>query len=357
VSSWAEALHDYMGWNRSEAKLRVLITGGAGFIGSHLADLHLARGDNVYVVDDLSTGTNANLDHHAGNPNFKLAEADVTEWSELSDALEWADQVYHLAARVGVQRVIADPLRTLDVNIGSTRRVLETAANAKWRPQVLIASSSEVYGFTGAESLKEDGDLVFHSHDQNRWSYALAKLADEFYASAFANQTGLPVTCARLFNTIGPRQSGAYGMVIPRFVEQAVAGVAITVFGDGHQTRSFCDVRDTARALSALAGASVAPGTIVNVGNDHEMRITDVAHMVKTLAHSTSPIEFTSYEAAYGQDFTDIRRRKPDLAKLRELTGFEPAWTLERSITDLIAQEQKRLGIDAEWQQENKQAG
>lgn len=249
MSSWADVARQYMGWDRREPKQRVLITGGAGFIGSHLADLHLARGDSVYIVDDLSTGCRENISQHAENPNLKFAEADVAEWADLHEALTWADRAYHLAAVVGVKRVLANPLRALDVNLDGTRRLLEVASTAKWRPRVLIASSSEIYGFNAENTFGEDSDLVFHAHDYGRWSYAAAKLADEYYAMAFHDQRHLDVTAVRIFNTIGPRQRGAYGMVIPNFVHQAVAAKPLVVCGDGTQTRSFCDVRDLVRAL------------------------------------------------------------------------------------------------------------
>ena len=233
--------------------MHVLITGGAGFIGSHLVDLHLARGDQVHVVDDLSTGVRANIVAHDTNPNFRFDQADVLTWDRLGHVVGWADRIYHLAAVVGVYRVIAEPTKVLATNIAGCERLLRAAQEGGWKPQVVLASSSEVYGHNDEEVLHEDQDLVVSSRAGTRWGYSVSKIADEALGLSYAQRFGIPAVIGRFFNTIGPRQIGRYGMVVPRFVAQAVANEPITVFGGGEQTRSFCDVRDTVVALDALA--------------------------------------------------------------------------------------------------------
>lgn len=348
MQNFSDAARPQIGNIKLQSNRRILITGGAGFIGSHLVDLHLARGDSVYVVDDLSTGCIDNLAEHFDCPQFQLSTSNILDWDDLSGATEWADQVYHLAAVVGVKRVLDDPIRTLDTNLVGTRRILEAASQAQWTPRVLIASSSEVYGFNRHASFKEDGELVFHSTDLNRWSYALAKLGDEFYARAFYDQRNIPITTVRIFNTVGPRQMGAYGMVVPNFIRQAVTEEPITVFGDGAQTRSFCDVRDCVRALEAVASCDETLGARINVGSDNEISILNLAELIKAKAESTSPIEFQSYDNAYGAGFTDITHRVPDLTFLNEITTFETGWTLERTVLDLIASERRKQNIHNE---------
>jgi UDP-glucose 4-epimerase len=316
--------------------VHVLITGGAGFIGSHLVEHHLARGDKVHVVDDLSTGSLDNLGPFLDEPNFKFDEADLLTWPQLERAAGWADRVYQLAAVVGVYRVLAEPTKVLAVNVAGTERVLRAVHASGWKPQVVIASSSEVYGHTDESILREDQDLVVSPRVGTRWNYSVSKIADEALGLSYARRFGIPVMVARFFNTTGPRQSGRYGMVLPRFIEQAVRGEPITVFGSGDQTRSFCDVRDTVVALDALAGQANSDGLVVNVGNDREISMNALAELVRERAGSQSPIEHQPYRQAYGEDFEDIRRRRPALERLRELTGFEHAYTLERTIDDLV---------------------
>lgn len=317
--------------------MRILITGGAGFIGSHLADLHRARGDVVTVVDDLSTGTRANLATHIGRPGFCLERADLLEWPALAEVVASSDRVYHLAAVVGVQRVLDDPMRCLDVNIQTTRRVLDAVLASPQRIPLLLASSSEVYGFNRNPSFYEEGSLVLHSSNFERWSYTVSKLVDETLAAIAARQRHHPLVTVRLFNTIGPRQQGAYGMVVPNFVRRAVAGQPLLVYGDGAQTRAFCDVRDAVRALASLLESPAAHGRIVNVGRDQELSIAELAQRVITRAGSASGIEYRSYEQAYGQDFTDIGHRSPDLSLLHKLIDFEHDWSLDDTLDDLIA--------------------
>lgn len=316
--------------------MHVLITGGAGFIGSHLVDHHLARGDQVHVVDDLSTGQLANVEAHLDNPLFRFAHADVLTWDKLDHAAAWANRIYHLAAVVGVYRVIAEPTKTLAANIAGFERVLRAAREGGWKPQVVIASSSEVYGHNDEEILNEDRDLRVSPRAGTRWGYSVSKIADEALAMSYAQRFGIPAVIARFFNTVGPRQVGRYGMVVPRFVAQAVAGDPITVFGGGHQTRSFCDVRDTVVALEGLASRAGQETLVANVGNDREISIRGLAELVIERAGSTSEIVDLSLKEAYGEDFEDIRRRRPDLTRLRGLTGFQHRYSLEQTIDDLV---------------------
>jgi UDP-glucose 4-epimerase len=323
--------------------MHILITGGAGFIGSHLVDLHLACGDQVHVVDDLSTGVRGNLAAHEHNPDFRFDEADVLTWDRLDRVVGWADRIYHLAAVVGVYRVIAEPTRVLATNIAGCERMLRAARDGGWKPQVVLASSSEVYGHNDEQLLHEDQDLVVSSRAGTRWGYSVSKIADEALGLSYAQRFGIPAVIARFFNTIGPRQVGRYGMVVPRFVAQAVSDEPITVFGGGAQTRSFCDVRDTVVALDALANRAGRDTVVANVGNDREISIRELAELVIARAGSRSRIHDLGLREAYGEDFEDIRRRRPSLQRLRSLTGFKHRFTLEQTIDDLIAAERARL--------------
>jgi len=323
--------------------MHILITGGAGFIGSHLVDLHLARGDQVHVVDDLSTGVRANLAAHDDDPNFRFDEADVLTWDRLDRAVCWADRIYHLAAVVGVYRVLAEPTKVLATNIAGCERLLRAAHAGSWKPQVVLASSSEVYGHNDEDILREDQDLSVSTRAGTRWGYSVSKIADEALGLSYAQRFDIPAVIARFFNTVGPRQVGRYGMVVPRFVAQAVRNEPITVFGGGQQTRSFCDARDTVVALDALADRTGRNTVVANVGNDREISILELAELVIERAHSRSAIQHVPLREAYGEDFEDIRRRRPSLARLRSLTGFEHKFTLERTIDDLVAIERTRL--------------
>lgn len=316
--------------------MHVLITGGAGFIGSHLAEYHLALGDQVYVVDNLSTGVLANIDPFRGNPAFRFAEADILHWGGLDKAVAWADRIYHMAAVVGVKKVLEDPVAVMATNMTGTERILRAVRQGGWNPQVVIASTSEVYGFNTKGSFAETDYIVLPSAGRLRWAYAVTKLADEFLAFSYARKYGLNIVVARLFNTIGPNQVGHYGMVVPSFVKQAIDNEPLTVYGEGNQTRSFCDVRDTVVALDHLAGCPEAWGEVVNVGNDQEISIRDLAGLILQHARSASPLHFISYEDAYGEEFEDVTHRRPALNKLRALTGFDPVWTLSDTLNDLI---------------------
>lgn len=325
--------------------MHVLITGGAGFIGSHLVQLHMERGDCVHVIDDLSTGRAENIVPYLENDNFRLTEADLLLWDGLEKAVAWSDRIYHMAAVVGVKRVLEDPVKVMSINVAGTERLLRAVNTGAWNPQVVIASSSEVYGFNPEAGFSEESDLVFRSAGRLRWSYAATKLADEYLAFAYARKFNLGITIARLFNTVGPRQVGRYGMVLPNFIEQALRQEPITVYGDGSQTRSFCDVRDTIMALDLLAGCDQANGEVVNVGNDQEIAIRQLAELVKERAQSRSPIVTIPYQEAYGEEFEDVTHRRPILTKLQQLTSFAPRWSLTDTIDDMMARKRKIMEL------------
>ncbi|MFZ2308874.1 MAG: NAD-dependent epimerase/dehydratase family protein [Rhodoferax sp.] len=322
--------------------MHVLVTGGAGFIGSHLAEYHLGKGDNVHVVDNLSTGCRANVAPFLEHARFHFTEADILTWEGLEQAAVWADRIYHMAAVVGVFRVLEDPIRVLATNIAGTERLLRMASAGHWKPQIIIASSAEVYGPSSATVLREDDMLFVHSGAKSRWNYAISKLADESLGLSYARQHGMPICIVRPFNTVGPRQTGRYGMVVPRFVGQAMEGQPITIFGGGEQTRSFCDVRDAVVAMDLLAGAPQAVGQIVNVGNDREITINGLADLVCERARMSAPRQHLSYVEAYGEQYDDITHRRPSLDKLYQLTHFRHQWTLEDTLDDLIAQHTER---------------
>lgn len=316
--------------------MNILVTGGAGFIGSHVVEHHLNRGDEVVAVDDLSTGSRANIEEFERNPKFRFVAADIAEWDGLAGAVHVADRVYHLAAVVGMFRVLREPVRVTQVNVCATERVLQTVAAAPRHPQVVIASSSSVYSHTHSRDLREEDELVYLPKKGGLTGYALSKLTNEIQAMAYCQEYGLPVTIPRLFNAVGPRQTGNYGFVLPRFIKQALAGEPLTVFGDGTQTRSFCDVRDTVAAIELLAGNPQAAGVPVNVGNERETRIIDLARMVIERSGSSSTVEFVPFEKAYGAEFDQITQRHPVEERLHSLTGFRPHWTLEATVDDLV---------------------
>ncbi len=323
--------------------MRILVTGGAGFIGSHLVELLLAEGHSVHVLDDLSTGSAENIAAFRDHRAFQFDQADIVTWDALWPAARAADQIYHLAAVVGVRRVLDDPIHVLATNVAGTERLLRAVAAGGRRPRMMIASTSEVYGFNGNAMQSEVDPSTFKAGNWARWSYAVTKLVGEHFANAYAREHALPITSMRFFNMVGPRQRGEYGMVLPNFVKQAVSGAPITVFGDGHQTRSFCDVRDSVRMMAELAALDLPPGEVVNLGNDQEISINDLAKLVRRRAGSNSKIVHASYAEGYGEHFDDVVRRRPDLTRLKSLIEFAPRWRLADTIDDLIARQ--RYGV------------
>lgn len=312
-----------------------LITGGAGFIGSHLADLLIENGWEVSVVDDLSTGSIRNLDGLKTHPRFRFRYGTIFDTALVAEETDRADVVFHLAAAVGVRLIVENPVRTIETNIRGTEVILH--ASIKKKKRLILTSTSEVYGKSGKAPFGEEDDLVFGATTRPRWAYACSKAIDEFLALAYFAEKGLPVTIARLFNTVGPRQTGQYGMVIPRFVSQALAGEPLSVYGDGSQTRAFCHVYDVVRALLALTLAPGAEGQIFNVGYEREVTILELAREVIRLTGSKSEIRLIPFEEAYSPNFEDMRRRVPDTSKLRALIGFTPQKTLEDVILDVAA--------------------
>lgn len=316
--------------------MRYLITGGAGFIGSHLSDLLLARGDRVHVLDDLSTGRSENVEHLQDNPAFAMTTGSVSDEAVVAELIDGADVIVHLAAAVGVRLVVERPVHAIETNVHCTEVVL-AHADERGKP-VLIASTSEVYGKSDALPFREDGDLCMGATDKARWAYACSKAIDEFLAMAYSRERGLPITVARLFNTVGPRQTGRYGMVVPRLIGQAVDGEPLSVYGDGTQTRCFCHVADVVQALAALLDEPGARGGVFNVGATQEISILELARLIVELTGSSSEIRFTPYDRAYGKGFEDMYRRVPDIAKIRALTGWSPTRSLQDIVSDVVAE-------------------
>lgn len=319
-----------------------LITGGAGFIGSHLADYLLNQGEDVVVMDNLSTGTYRNIQHLEGQSGFRCYIEDVRHEALLDELIREVDHVYHLAASVGVRLIVQKPTESLINNIMGTERVLSCAS--KHRKTVLIASSSEVYGKSKKDTFSEEDDRIMGTTDKARWAYANSKATDEFLAMAYHQETGLPVVIVRLFNTVGPRQTGDYGMVIPNFVAQAIQGLPIPVHGDGSQTRCFCHVRDVVPALTQLVAHAGAYGGVFNLGSDEEVSIGQLAERVVQKSGSKSPIEYIPYDEAYPAGFEDMVRRVPDLTKIGSLIGFRPQRTLDDILQDVLREFSAKLG-------------
>ena len=319
--------------------MNILVTGGCGFIGSHIVEFYLSKGHQVHVIDDLSTGRLKNIESFQHLPNFKFDKADILKWRGLAHAVEKADVIYHMAAIIGMFKVISEPINVITSNIKGSERLLECIVSSHAKPRrVLIASSSSVYSKSKSKILRENDQLVYNSFQEMDilQNYAISKLVDEALGLAYFRALNIPVTIVRLFNTIGPRQRGRYGMVVPRFIKQACEGSPITVFGDGTQTRSFCDVRDVVQAFDQLVHQERAIGEIINVGFNREITINYLAKLIHKRAHSSSEIKHVPYENVYAQPLEPIKQRRPDLTKLFELTGFEHAWTLEKTIDDLI---------------------
>jgi UDP-glucose 4-epimerase len=312
-----------------------LITGGAGFVGSHLAERLLERGDEVLLMDNLSTGSMENIRHLKKYDRMHYFLEPLENRQLLAELVDEADVIFHLAAAVGVKLIVESPVRTIETNVNGTQMVLEAACRK--RKLVFTASTSEVYGKNTNFPFHEDADLVLGPTTKGRWSYAASKALDEFLALSYWKEKGLPVVIVRLFNTVGPRQTGRYGMVLPNFVAQALECAPMTVYGTGQQSRCFCDVRDSVEAILRLVATDKAVGEVVNVGSDYEVTIEDLAHRVKEQAGSSSPIVFVPYDQAYEPGFEDMFRRVPCLDKLEMLTGFRPKTTLPEIIDRVIA--------------------
>jgi UDP-glucose 4-epimerase len=316
--------------------MRVLITGGCGFIGSHLIEYHLGKGDEVHTVDNLSTGTLHNIEPFRNNAAFRFDHADLLTWPDLDSAVKSVDRIYHFAAVVGIFKVISDPVNVITSNIIACRRLLQAIADNHSSPTVILASSSSAYGDSPKNPLNENDNLIVKPPTHPLATYAISKIADEAIGLAYYRTAKIPVIMPRLFNTIGPRQTGRYGMVVPRFVQQALNNEPFTIFGDGTQTRSFCDVRDVVSALDKLADKPEAIGEIINVGNNHEISINDLAKLVCKCLGKQNQSQYIPYKEAYGMEFTDITQRRPDLSKLNNLIKFKHEWTLEQTINCLI---------------------
>lgn len=314
--------------------MRVLITGGAGFIGSHLADAIIAHGDQVTVLDDLSTGRRENIAHLATHSKFRFVEGSILNASLVETLVEECEQVYHLAAAVGVKLIVEKPLEALRTNIHGTEIVLDAAA--KYQKKILLASTSEIYGKNTKRGLSEDDDRILGSPLKSRWGYSAAKGIDELLGYLYWKKKGLPVVLVRFFNTVGPRQTGAYGMVIPRFVSQALAGHVLTIYGDGKQQRSFLHVRDAVAAITGLMNNPKVVGDVFNVGNEEEVSIETLARKIIAMTGSRSSLVYIPYEEAYGDGFEDMRRRFPSTERLRSRTGWKPTVHLDAILQSVI---------------------
>lgn len=326
-------------------KEKILVTGGAGFIGSWIVKHYMDRGDYVWAVDNLQTGRVANLAAFRNHPDFHFDCADVSCWEKLSEAVQWADKIYHMAANVGQRLALGKPIQTLTNNIEACEAVLQAMVNVKSQARLLIASTSELYFHSQANAdgtLSEEATMVFWSGKFLQEAYPASKHINEVMALSYAYEENVYCTIARLFNTIGPMQSAAYGMVVPNFIREALANQPVTVFGDGLQTRSFNDVRDTVDALSLLLDNPEARGEIVNVGGDYECSIRDLAKMIIKKTQSKSEIAYIPYKEAYGVDFVDVKKRCPDLRKLKQFTGFRPKYNLEQTIEAIIEETKQK---------------
>ena len=314
--------------------MKVLVTGGAGFIGSHLAEELCVQGNQVHIIDDLSTGNIENIEHLKGEKNFHYLIDSIQNYQIMAELIDKCDVIYHLAAAVGVRLIVESPVRTIETNIAGTEIVLNLANKKK--KKVIITSSSEVYGKSNNLPFKENGDLVLGPTYKGRWSYACSKAIDEFLAIAYYKEKKLPVVIVRLFNTVGPKQTGAYGMVIPTFIKQALSNQPITVYGDGKQSRCFAHVKDVIRGIIELSHHPKAIGDIFNVGSTEEITIEELANLVKKITQSDSKIAYIPYDDAYEEGFEDMRKRVPDITKIHNLTGFKPTTNIDGIIKSVI---------------------
>ena len=317
------------------------LTGGAGFIGSHLTEAILAGGDRVLAIDNLATGSMDNVAHFLGHPNHRFEQASITDKAVMEQMASEADVIVHLAAAVGVKLIVEHPVQTIETNVMGTEEVLRVALRNKCR--VLIASTSEVYGKGSKFPFAEEDDVLLGATSKSRWGYAASKMVDEFLGLAYWREFGLDVVPFRLFNTIGPRQTGQYGMVVPRFIRQALGGEPITVYGDGKQRRCFCDVRDVVTAILGLAGHPDAPGRVYNIGGTEEVSIQELAERVVEMTGSNSQITKVPYSEAYAPGFEDMERRVPDTGRVHELLGWKPKRSLREILSDVISYEQGRM--------------
>jgi UDP-glucose 4-epimerase len=322
--------------------MKYLITGGAGFIGSHTADALVARGDSVVILDNLSTGNHHNIEHLIGNESVSFYSGSILDSALVDRLVSEVDHVVHLAAAVGVFTIVDKPLESLRTNLHGTENVLD-AAQKHGKP-VLIASSSEVYGKNGGGPLNEESDRIVGSPLKSRWSYSEAKAIDESLGYFYYSELGVPVRIVRFFNTVGPRQVGSYGMVVPRFVGAALAGQALEIYGTGEQSRCFCHVADAVAGLLSIIGSDQTIGSVYNIGNDREISIGELASLVVSRLESKSAVVKTSYDDAYGAGFEDMQRRVPDISKIKAVTGWAPQRSLE-SIIDDIAGDLRHAGL------------
>jgi len=321
--------------------MKVLITGGAGFIGSHLAERLLDRGDQAIALDDLSTGSMANVEHLEGRPGFSVRVGSALDPPLVRELVDRADVTVHLAAAVGVRLIVERPVHTIETNVRATEVVLDAAA--KKQKMVILASTSEVYGKSPKVPFTEDDDLCLGPTTRSRWAYACSKALDEWLGLAYWNEKKVPVIVLRFFNTVGPRQTGRYGMVLPNFARQALKGEPITVFGDGRQSRCFGHVKDTVESLLRLVATPAAVGQVFNIGANEEVTILELAERVRAATNSSSPITLVPYEDAYSEGFEDMFRRVPDVTKLERAIGFRPRTTLDEIIHDVVEDQRRRL--------------
>jgi len=326
--------------------MKILVTGGAGFIGSHLAEALLERGHEVWVIDNLSTGRLENVRHLMSNPRFHMAVETILNETVMDRLVSECEMIFHLAAAVGVQLIVSHPVEVIETNIMGTEMVLKLAN--RYLRKVLITSTSEIYGKSERVPFREDDDRVLGPTTRNRWCYSSSKAIDEYLALAYHKQKQLPVVIVRLFNTVGPRQTGRYGMVIPRFVSQALKGEPITVYGDGQQVRCFTYVTDVVEAFIKLSEHPKAVGEIFNVGSEEAITIRDLAYRIKEMTGSSSRIVFIPYDEAYERGFEDMRTRIPDISKIRRFIGFEPKIDLNETIQRVIDYYREQMGVSTE---------
>ena len=320
-----------------------LITGGAGFIGSHLTETLLSNGNKVFVIDDLSTGRLENIKHILHNPKFKFIQDNIIDSTFLDCFASQSDVIIHLAASVGVRLIMERPVHTIETNVNGTEAVLKIAS--RYGCKVLIASSSEVYGKGNGIPFSEEDDIILGAPSKRRWAYAASKLVDECLSLAYYYEHGTEVVPFRLFNAVGPRQTGQYGMVTPRFVQQALQGQPITIYGDGNQTRCFCDVRDIINALICLAESPMAVGQIINIGNTEEISIQELAKLVKKITNSNSKLQYSPYAEVYANGFEDMYRRIPNINKINSITGWKPHYQITDILKNIVEYEMNKLRV------------